>query len=154
MSFIEKNLLTNEQIVFRTQKHLIIFFAPVAWTLAAAICYFNDNPLVQKASLLFALIGLFYWLTTYLVYITSEFAVTNLRIMMKEGVFVRHSNETRLSAIAQVSVTQGIPGQILGYGTVAINVFGGDTDVFSGIASPIQFQKHAQEQLTRLPNQR
>jgi uncharacterized membrane protein YdbT with pleckstrin-like domain len=152
MSYIDKNLLTGEQIIYRTKKHLIIFITPVIWTLALLICLMNSNPFVVKFSILPGIVALGSWLNTLLIYVTSEFVITNKRIMMKEGFFVRHSNEIRLSTVAQVSVTQSLIGQLLDYGAVFINAFGAETDSFTAINHPIQFQKLVQEQLGAIGN--
>jgi uncharacterized membrane protein YdbT with pleckstrin-like domain len=149
MSYIDKNLLTDEKIIFRTKKHLIIFFIPMLWTAATLFCYFNENPYLVKASILPAIAGFGAWLNSLLIYVTSEFAVTNKRIMMKEGFFFRHSNEIRLATVAKVSVNQSLLAQLLNYGTVNLDPFGGKTDSFSEIASPFVFQKEVQEQLDK-----
>jgi uncharacterized membrane protein YdbT with pleckstrin-like domain len=150
MSYIDKNLLPDEQIIYRTKKSLIIFINPLLWTIGAIIFLLNENPFIIKAAAIFGLIAIGSWLNTLLTYVTSEFAVTNKRIMMKEGFFFRHSNETRLTTVAKVSVNQSLLAQVLNYGTVFINAFGGDTDAFTAIDSPVEFQKQTQEQLDKL----
>ncbi len=150
MSFIEKNLQPGEQIMFRTKKHIIIFLVPVLWTLLIFIFLFNSNPFIQKAAFLAAICAIATWSKELLNYYTSEFAVTDKRIVMKEGFFFRHTNETRLTTIANVTINQNLLAQMLDYGTVLINTFGGETDPFSQIASPIQFQNHALAQLEKL----
>lgn len=150
MSYIDRNLLPDEQIVFRTKKHLIIFFFPVIWTVLAfyATSYFADNIVLSKLSSLPWLLALIFWSYTGLIYLTSEFAVTNKRIMMREGFFYRHTNEMRLNTISQVNVDQSLLGQILNYGIVSINAFG-VSDSYPGIAKPGLFQRHVNEQLDR-----
>lgn len=147
MGYIDKNLIADETIIFRTKKSLIIFVTPLIWIIATGFFYFNPNPYVVKTAILPAIVGLISVLNTLLVYITSDFAVTNKRVMMKEGFFFRHANETRLTTIASVSINQSLLGQLLNYGTVTISPFGGNMDSFTDIAAPIVFQKKAQEQL-------
>lgn len=150
MSYIDNNLLTDEKIIYRTKKHLIIFLMPVILTCVTYLFFINSNPFVVNVTFLPGIAALVSWLNTLLIYYTSEFAVTNLRIMMKEGFFFRHSNETRLTTVAKVSITQSLLGQILNYGAVFINTFGGDADSFTELASPVRFQKEVQEQLAKL----
>jgi uncharacterized membrane protein YdbT with pleckstrin-like domain len=148
MSYIEKNLLPGERIIFRTKKHLIIFFLPmVALVLASlAAIYMTQNPVLQFVQwvpwLLIALI----WGAVGLNYYFSEFAVTNKRVMMREGFFTRHSNELRLTAVSQVNVDQDLLGQILNYGTVSINAFGA-FDRYTIIAQPGKFQQAVNQQI-------
>ncbi|HEX2548179.1 MAG TPA: PH domain-containing protein [Gammaproteobacteria bacterium] len=147
MSYIQNNLIPNEKILFHTKKSLIIFIAPIFFSLLALFFFLNPNPFVQKASILVVFAAGLYWINQLLMYYFSEFAVTNVRVMMREGFFIRHTNDTRLSALANVTVNQSLIGQWLNYGTVFINSFGGASDPFRDIDKPLQFQKTLQEQL-------
>jgi len=153
MSYLDKNLLAGEKILFRTKKHWIVFFPPVFWALVSIFLYFQTSPIFQSNSilknffLLPAIIALIYLCNQWLVYYFSEFAITNIRIVMREGFFFRHTNDTRLSALASVDVVQGVIGQALDYGTVFINSFGGQKDPFTDIDTPVKFKSVLQEQL-------
>lgn len=147
MSYIDNNLLQGEKILYRTKKHLIIFLAPVFWTLAIAIFYLHPQPMINKFAFIPTIIAAIYWCNQLLMYYFSEFAITNIRIMMREGFFFRHTNDTRLAAIANITVNQSLLGQALDYGTVFINSFGGESDPFREIDSPVKFQKLLQSQL-------
>ena len=150
MSSIDKNLLSDEQIIYRTKKHWIIFFAPAAWALAAIFFAFNANPWVAKAAIAPALAALILGIGKWLEYITAEFVVTNKRVMMKEGFFTRHSNELRLATVSNMNVDQSLLGQLLDYGTVVISPFGSARDVFTEIAHPFEFQKQTQMRLDQV----
>ncbi|HSW69651.1 MAG TPA: PH domain-containing protein [Gammaproteobacteria bacterium] len=147
---IEKSLLTDEQIIYRTKKHWIIFFAPTAWVIAAVFLALNPNPWIVKAAIAPALAALVIGVGKWLDYATSDFVLTNKRIMMKEGFFTKHSNELRLSTVSNMNVDQSLLGQILSYGTVVISPFGGREDVFTEISHPFEFQKQTQMQLDKL----
>jgi uncharacterized membrane protein YdbT with pleckstrin-like domain len=149
MSYIDKNLLADEQIIFRTKKHLIIFLYPALWTLfsIAALYFMLSSEFLAKIYWLPFVAALIFWLQVYLEYLTSEYAVTNRRLMLREGLFQRHTYETRLSAIAQVNVMQSLMGQLFNYGTVSINTFGNTMDAFPLISKPNDFQKAVNQQL-------
>lgn len=151
MSYIEKNLLPSERILFQTKKHIIVFTYPVIWTLLSIVAsfYMAHDALLSKVIWTPWLVALVLWLYTWLEYATSAFVVTNKRVMMKEGFFIRHTNEMRLSAISQVNVDQSLLGQILNYGMVSINAFGA-YDSFSVISQPFEFQKSVNEQLDKI----
>lgn len=151
MSYIDRNLLPGEQILYRTKKHLIIFFYPVVLALFAmyAQSYMRDNFILARVDWAPTVIVLLFWASVGLEYLTSEFVVTNKRIMMREGFFIRHSNELRIATISQVSVDQNLIGQLLNYGTVTLNAFGA-SDAFYTIAHPLTFQKYANEQLDQI----
>lgn len=151
MSYIDKNLLAGEEIIFRTKKHLILFFWPLVWTLVASYIapYIAANNILQTIAWVPWLLVAFFWVYAGLEYMTSDFAVTNRRVLMREGFLYRHTNETRLAAISQVNVVQSLLGQLLNYGTVSINAFGA-FDAFPLIAHPFQFQKHVNEALDKV----
>ncbi|MHB1949233.1 MAG: PH domain-containing protein [Gammaproteobacteria bacterium] len=154
MSFLDQNLLPGEEIIYRTRKHYILFLVPVLLTIATFYFLLNQNPYVAKVAFLPAIAAIISWANQFLTYVTSEFAVTNKRIRMREGFFYRHTNETRLATIADVSVNQSLVGQMLNFGTIFINAFGGGEDPFTQIASPNEFQRQLQAQLDLITRQK
>lgn len=147
MGYIDKNLLPDERILFRAKKSLIIFFFPFCWMIAAIFCHLNSNPFVVKFAFAPAFAAIFLGFNQYINYMCSDFAITNKRILMREGFFYRHTNDTRLTTIANITVNQSLLGQALNYGTVLVNTFGGESDLFSEIDNPFAFQKTLQEQI-------
>ncbi len=150
MSYIDRNLLPDERILFRTKKHLIIFFYPVIWLVFCAFAapYMAANPILQHVGWVLWVVAVLLWSVVGLGYYTSEFAVTNKRIMMREGFFTRHANEMRLTAISQVNVYQNLIGQMMGFGTVSINAFGA-FDSYTLISHPGSFQRSVNEQIDK-----
>lgn len=150
MTYLDKNLLKDERILFRTKKHMIIFFLPIVWTIFSqfASTYMQADPILVKVQWAPWLLAFIFWSYVGLEYATSEFAVTNKRVMMREGFFYRHMNETRLTTISQVNSDQSLLGWMLNYGTVSINAFGA-YDAFTLVAKPIVFQKFVNEELDK-----
>lgn len=149
--YIEENLLPDEKILFRTKKHLIIFFIPVLLTILSVMAfnYMHSDFILVKLEWVPSLIVLIVWASVLLEYYFAEFAVTNKRVMMREGFFFRHANELRINTISQVKIDQSLLGQWLGYGSVSINSFGA-FDSYSLIADPYQFQKIVNMQLDKM----
>ncbi len=110
----------------------------------------NANPFVVKLAFVPGIASLLAWANEFLDYTTSEFAVTTKRLLMTEGFFTRHTNQARLSTLTNISTEQSLLGQILNYGTVVINTFGGMNDAFPEIPAPNVFQKHVQAQLDKV----
>lgn len=148
MSYIDRNLLADERVLFRTKKHKIIFLFPAVWLFFCfyATYYMQSNVILVHVVWAPWFMALLFWGYVGLEFYTSEFAVTNKRIMMREGFFNRHANEMRLTAISQVNVDQTIFGQMLNYGTVSINAFGA-FDNYPMIDQPGKFQRAVNEQL-------
>jgi uncharacterized membrane protein YdbT with pleckstrin-like domain len=56
---------------------------------------------------------------------TTEYAVTNKRIIKKTGLISRKTKEIYLSHVESISIDQGILGRILNFGTIVIIGTGG-----------------------------
>jgi uncharacterized membrane protein YdbT with pleckstrin-like domain len=161
MNYIDKNLLPNEKIIFRTKRHFVIFFAPGILLLLALIFSTSDTlprlfqslgPFTMASmsripTIAFTVAAVFTGIQQWITYVTSDFVVTNLRVIMRQGFFVRSVTDTRLSTISHVSIDQSLLGQFLNYGTIVINGFGGSQDSFILVATPNEFQKSVQGQL-------
>ncbi len=79
---------------------------------------------------------------------TSEFAVTNKRVLIKTGWIRRHSLETLLTKVEAIGVEQGIFGRALDYGTIIVSGTGGSKEVFHMIDSPMMFRRRVHDQIS------
>jgi uncharacterized membrane protein YdbT with pleckstrin-like domain len=86
-------------------------------------------------------------ITSLIARATSEFAVTNKRVLIKIGWLRPHSLETLLSKIETIRIEQGILGRALNYGTIIVSGTGGPKEPFRTIASPMEFRRKVQEQI-------
>jgi uncharacterized membrane protein YdbT with pleckstrin-like domain len=76
---------------------------------------------------------------------TSEFVITNKRVIIKVGLISRRTLEMNLNKIETINVNQGILGRMLGYGTIVIIGSGGTKESFNGISDPLTFRKKCME---------
>jgi uncharacterized membrane protein YdbT with pleckstrin-like domain len=150
MSYLDHNILPDEEILYRTRKHYILFLTPFLWTCATLFLFSQHNIYIDKAAYVFGIIAILAWLYQLLLYSVSEYAVTTKRILMREGFFVRHINETRIATISNVNIDQNIFGQILNYGTIIIKTYGGDDDPFMDIPKPFIFKRVLEIQLDKV----
>lgn len=135
MSYIDKNLMPNEIVVYRTQLNWIIFAPSVALLLLGIL------------HTIFAAIGLVTAISALISYISSEFGITNKRLIVKVGFIQRRSFEVLLTKVEGIAVDQSIPGRIFDYGTITITGTGGSKEPFRTIDSPLEFRRKAQEQI-------
>lgn len=77
----------------------------------------------------------------FLVYKTTEFALTNKRIIAKKGILRRHSIENLLNKIESITVNQPLDGRIWGYGTVIVTGSGGTQEDFRMIGRSMELRK-------------
>jgi len=93
----------------------------------------------------FLLVGIIWFINALIRYLTSEFAITNKRIIIKVGLIKRITLEMNREKIESIGVDQGILGRIFNYGTIVISGTGSTKQIFKAIINPIQFRKIAQE---------
>lgn len=77
----------------------------------------------------------------------SEFAVTNRRVIVKEGVVRTHSMEINLNKVEGIAVRQDIAGRLFGFGSIFVTGTGGSHDPFKGIERPFELRTAVQQQL-------
>jgi uncharacterized membrane protein YdbT with pleckstrin-like domain len=159
MSYIDNHLMDGEQVVYRTKLHWIIFWGAIVFLILAfvAVIFFMmgrfDNNQNYKyiggiLSILFLAIALAWGIHSTVPYTTSEFGLTNKRVMIKTGFIKRESLEILLAKVEAMHVRQGIWGRILNYGTIDIRGTGGTTDTFDGIRAPLEFRMRVLEQVS------
>ena len=159
MRYIHSTLIDNEQIIFMTRPHWIVF-TPSVLILILAIFLYSYGPslaifnlsissftLYEIASIFVALVGLIGFIKAYIFHRTSEYGITNKRILMKMGWIERNSLEIFLEKIEAVHIDQTIPGRLLGYGSVIIIGTGGSKDPFINVPKPLHFRKIIQQEI-------
>lgn len=146
MSYIDANLLEGERVAFRTRLHwkllvvplvfLPVTFAPVAWL------YLQGS--WTNWVLLAPALGLAVLLGAIVKRQSSDFAVTNKRVMMKSGIFNTRSVELLLGKIEAIAVNQTLGGRLLGYGDIVVTGSGGTEEAFTDIQAPLAFRRAVQ----------
>ena len=76
-----------------------------------------------------------------IIYYTTEFALTNKKVLAKSGLISRSTDELQLKKIEGCDVRQGILERMLGYGSVVLSGTGTQKVVFAGIDNPLQVKK-------------
>ena len=128
MSYVDSQLLNGESVQYRAHLHKTIF-APACAVGAigaiAGVAAFRRSELWPFALAMLVLAAiLFGW--SYLGYATSEFAVTNKRVIIKVGWLTRRTVETMLSKVEGIGVDQSVLGRILNFGSVVVTGTGGN----------------------------
>jgi len=148
-SYIEKNLLEGEKIIYKTNRHWIVYAWPVAW-LVITLLFLKEYRFMGNLAIFPFLIAIVTGIDSTLDYVFSEIALTNMRIMIKLGFLARTSMETGIQNISSIRIEQSIMGRLLDYGTVIINDVGSTRTPFRRIANPYGFRKAVQRELEML----
>lgn len=173
MSYLNETLMPQEVVIYRSKPHWIVFIWPIVvafitivllfWTPDAAL-FKQLSDFEQMAGIDPTLVAntnrLLYWIgiigvigtlvTTVAAcinYFTSEFGITNKRVLMKEGFINRTSLEIYLPKIESVKVEQNILARGLEYGSIIICGVGGSKDIFKNIPYPLEFRRRIQAQV-------
>ena len=142
MGYIETNLLPGETLLARARLHRVVFAkAVVVALLGAAVLYFH-----LVAGVIVLLIALAMAVPPLAASTSSEFGVTNRRVVIKTGVVRRRTLELLLRQVEAISVDQTVMGRVLNYGTIALTGTGGVREEFHNIARPLEFRRSVQAQ--------
>ncbi len=143
--------MPSEEVLFTARVHPAVFFPSVFFFVSSIaslvfsiyvfapssprsismffVLFFFLSPGLFVASILTALEAL-------IIILTTEFGVTNRRVIAKSGFIRLHTAEILLSKIESIFVQQSIWGRLLNMGTVTIRGTGGTKESFKGIADP------------------
>lgn len=146
MSYIENNLMNGEDILYRGKLHWVVFLWSIIWIVVAIILFSGGGDTATVGGI-FILIAIITGIASFINYKTSEFGISNKRVIVKVGFIRRNSVEVLLNKVEGIQVNQGILGRILGFGSITISGTGGTKDPFHKIAAPLEFRRRAQEQI-------
>jgi uncharacterized membrane protein YdbT with pleckstrin-like domain len=145
MGYVDSNLLPNEQVTYRARLHRIIYLFPCC-ILAVAVPVSIAGGWIAGAVL--CVIGLILLVPPWIRSVSSEFAITNKRVLIKIGLIRRHSLELLLQKVEGIGVDQGLLGRILGFGTITVSGVGGTKEAFRMISNPLEFRRQVQASLS------
>ena len=151
-SYTEQSLINEEIIIYRAKLHWIIYLGSVITFLISIFCLrLSDSEDDFLGNLGASLIvwSIIQLIITLIVVRTSEFFVTNMRVICKIGFIRRKSVELFLTKVESISVDQSIIGRILGYGSVVITGTGNTHDPFKMIDDPLTFKRFVQDQVAK-----
>jgi uncharacterized membrane protein YdbT with pleckstrin-like domain len=147
MSYVDRHLLPGETVTYRTRLHWKVYLLPgflvllVLLPLTIILALSSD---FKQLALLPAVAAILVIGIARLRRRSSEFAVTNKRVIIKLGVLTTRSIELLLSKVEGIAVEQSFSGRILGYGGIVVTGSGGTKEPFEGIQSPLDFRQAVQ----------
>lgn len=155
MGHVEENLLRDERVIYKTKLHWAVFIFPTLVGIVGLLALVgglsahapeSEHALAPGLGILIIAILLF--ISPTLSFLTSEFAVTNKRVIIKIGFISRRTLELLLPKVETVSVSQGILGRIFDYGTIVVIGTGGTKEPFPKIAHPLLFEHYVQSAIS------
>ncbi len=150
MGYVERHLLPDERVLYKTRLHWILYAKAALLTLvgiALAVVLAQlvaDPPWLWYLGAAVAVVGALWWLVRWIELRTSEFAVTSMRLIFKVGLVARYTTELLLTKVESISVTQTLLGRVLNYGDLVVTGTGGAREVFARVHDPVGFRNEVQ----------
>lgn len=111
--YVESALLPNEQVVAEARPHWAMFVAPAFVIVVGLVMGDQGGPIILTLGVIWAVFRA-------LVYMTTEMALTNKRVIAKSGIIRRNVIDVSNSKIEGITYRQGIIGRVFGYGSVLV----------------------------------
>jgi uncharacterized membrane protein YdbT with pleckstrin-like domain len=164
MSYVDKNLVPGETVIYETRLHWIVMLGhlivgclllgvPGALLLTYALSQTNMDPtdlhLTQAGGVALIVCGLVVILIGVTRRNATEMAVTNHRVVIKTGLLSRKTIEMLLNKVESIEISETPIGRMLGFGTIVIIGTGGTSEPFHKMAHPLEFRSHVQQQIEK-----
>jgi uncharacterized membrane protein YdbT with pleckstrin-like domain len=147
MSYIEDSLVEGESVLYRAK----MSWKAVIWPLVLLgfmIWLFSRISALMGA--IAVIMSIYALVQIYLIIATTEFALTNQRIIAKKGIIRRHSLEILLNKVESISISQRLDGRFFGFGTVTVVGSGGTEERFGSIGNPMELRKRVNSQIAKV----
>ena len=165
MSYVEKNLVPGETLIYETRLHWIVMLGhiivgclllalPGVLLLYYALTQHGIQPanlhLMEWGGVVLLVCGIVAVLMGMVRRNATEMAVTNRRVVIKTGLASRKTIEMLLNKVETIEVRETFFGRMLGYGTIVVIGTGGTPEPFDKVAHPLEFRSQVQQQIEKL----
>jgi len=149
MSYIQDTLLEDEELVYQARLHWILFLRSIFVLIFSLIIIKAVDPSTYRffGSLLSLFLAIVL-IDDLIKYYSTEFAITDKRILSKAGFIRRKSTEIYISKIESTYLNQSILGRMLDYGTIIVSGSGGSKTHYKNMDSPLLFRNNIQSLLS------
>jgi uncharacterized membrane protein YdbT with pleckstrin-like domain len=153
MPFPRRLLNDGEEIVLDLRPHWWFFAGPAvalaaAIVVAVAVSTKTDSAVVQLPLLALVLVALVWLLARVARWSTINFVLTNDRLIVRSGVFMKRGREIPLERVNDITVTQTLLRRMLGAGDLVIESAGErGQEAFPGCPHPGRVQNEIYRQM-------
>lgn len=150
MSYILSNLKDNEKLAFKSSQSIksLFFWSFIFGFIGLALVLLKGFVIIMGVSPTGYILYLIYWsvllffvIKNLITYFTTEYGITNTRVISKQGLIRRDIEEINLSSIESINVNQSIIGRILNYGTIIVSGRGTSKVIFKDIDNVVEVRK-------------
>ena len=156
MSYVDDNLMGGEVVLHWAKVHWGIFVLPAILLFIGVIIAISVGAGVGGGGGAFlALVILLVFAIPILLalkrYLTTEFAVTSRRVIVKKGFIWRRTLELNHNRVEGLEVHQGVVARIFNAGTIVVNGTGQSRQPIDFIINPLEFRRNALEVIDATP---
>jgi len=145
MSYILSNLKDNEKLAFKSSQSIksLFLWSFIFGFIGLALVLLKGFVIIMGVSLylIYWSVLLFFVIKNLITYFTTEYGITNTRVISKQGLIRRDIEEINLSSIESINVNQSIIGRILNYGTIIVSGRGTSKVIFKDIDNVVAVRK-------------
>ena len=148
MKYIERSLLTGEEISYRAKIHWWTFVAPLT-NLVIGVCLisFGKVPVIILGSI-FILLGIYGLINRAIERACSDFVVTNKRVIFKTGLISHKIVDLQLSKAEAIAFNESVWGVIFNFGSLVVTTSGA-RNVYPCIGDPLSFRTAISEEIDK-----
>lgn len=125
MRYIEQSLAPGETVLQRGKYPAVYWFG--AW--------------MMLLFLGIIIVGIVLFIRAAIIMKTTDFAVTNRRVILKRGWLNRSTQEIAVESVEGVVLNQSLIGRLFGFGRVIVTGTGEATIVFPPMSHPVAFRR-------------
>jgi uncharacterized membrane protein YdbT with pleckstrin-like domain len=148
VAYLDKVLQPGETVLVKTRPHWIVLLSPLLMIglavvlVIATFVVLSGQPAEAGyvVAAIVALFGLGSLLARMVVRASTEFCVTDHRIIVKRGILSLHTVELNVDKVESVDVDQSLLGRMFGFGMVTIHGVGARWDPIPLISDPLGFR--------------
>ena len=148
MSYVDSNLMKDENAVYKANIHWFIFVPGIVFFVIGIVLFGSG---AESGGSIFGflaiLLAIFSSIKAFITRTTTELAITSKRVIAKVGLIRRNTVELNHNKVESFNIDQSIFGRIFGFGTLFINGTGGGKTPIPSIDNPLEFRRKAMESI-------
>jgi uncharacterized membrane protein YdbT with pleckstrin-like domain len=147
---LEEALVGDEQLIYQAHVHPIKYASAMLFTFLGLACfslsakYHVRPPILSYCGMILLLVALWHAGVAYILIRSSEFAVTDRRVIVQMGTLSRRTIEIFLMKVEGISINQTLLGRIFNFGDINIRG-GGIEEQFKMMEAPYQFKRQVEK---------
>jgi uncharacterized membrane protein YdbT with pleckstrin-like domain len=148
MPYVDSVIQPGETVRYMATIHWVIYLRGLGLLVVAFVVWLltPEQGMTRTIGLGFAALllalSVYYLVRAWLRRWTTEYAITNRRVIYKQGLIWRQTMEMNMDKVSSVDVNQSIFGRLLDYGTVEVHGAGTDIQPITEVGRPLEFRNH------------